>query len=105
MKEIIVNSLVKVEKPKHGADFARSIEEKEQVVNRLNRAYGHLDHVRKIMALDATTEDILIQLKAVEKELSATALLLTKQCNCHVFSEKPIDPKKVDEINRLMELL
>lgn len=43
--------------------------EKKKQLNRLSRAMGHLQHVKKMMEADEDCSEVLIQLSAVESAL------------------------------------
>lgn len=56
------------------------------VLNRLARAIGHLEHVRKMVEEGQDCTDVLIQLAAVRSALSSTAKIILKDHIEHCVS-------------------
>ena len=56
------------------------------VLNRLARAIGHLEHVRKMVEDGQDCTDVLIQLAAVRSALSSTAKIILKDHIEHCVS-------------------
>ena len=60
--------------------------ETKAVLNRLARAIGHLEHVRKMVEDGQDCTDVLIQLAAVRSALSSTAKIILKDHIEHCVS-------------------
>jgi len=56
-------------------------EDMKPIVNRIARAIGHLEHVRKMVEDGRDCSEILIQLSAVESAINSTGIELLK---CHM---------------------
>lgn len=54
----------------HSAHHHHSPDEKKRQLNRLSRAIGHLQHVKKMIENDEDCSDVLIQLSAVRSAIS-----------------------------------
>ena len=87
----------------HG--HVHSPEEKKAVINRLSRAAGHLDKVKRMVDQDADCSDVLIQLAAVRNAINNTGKLILKNhlehCIVHAIEEDDMD--EIESFNRAIE--
>ncbi len=70
----------------HGHDHPHVHTQTKAVLNRLARAIGHLEHVRKMVEDGQDCTDVLIQLAAVRSALSSTAKIILKDHIEHCVS-------------------
>ena len=83
----------------HSADHIR------QVSNRLARAIGHLESVKKMVEDDRDCAEVLIQLAAVRSALTNTGKVILKDHmdHCIVDAVEHNDWKAIEELNRAIE--
>ena len=62
----------------HAHSHAHSHTQTQAVLNRLSRARGHLDSVRRMVERGDDCADVLIQLSAVISALNSTAKVILK---------------------------
>ena len=62
----------------HAHGHVHSEEEKRAVVNRISRAIGHLDSIRRMVESDADCSEVLIQLAAVRSAINPTGKVVLK---------------------------
>ncbi len=60
----------------HAHKHVHSTEEKRAVMNRLSRAIGHLEKVRRMVDADEDCSDVLIQLAAVRSAINNTGKVI-----------------------------
>lgn len=77
-----------------------SEEHKKKVINRLSKAVGHLEAVKRMVENDADCSDVLIQLAAVRSEINNTGKVVLKDHLSHCIVEA-IEQGDLDEINNL----
>ena len=70
-----------------GHRHVHSEEEKRAVVNRLSRAIGHLEKVRRMVENDEDCSDVLIQLSAVRSALNNTGKVILNNHINHCITE------------------
>ena len=70
----------------HGHNHPHVHTQTKAVLNRLARAIGHLEHVRKMVEDGQDCTDVLIQLAAVRSALSSTAKIILKDHIEHCVS-------------------
>ena len=89
----------------HGHYHVHSEEEKKAVRNRLSRAIGHLEAVKKMVERGDDCNDVLIQLAAVKAEINNTGKLVLKNHlrECAVEAVKHEDWDYLDEINKAID--
>lgn len=77
-------------------------DETRAVVNRLSRAIGHLEHVKKMVADGKDCSDVLVQLSAVKSALNSTGLLILQSHieHCIVDSVQNGDMEAITELNK-----
>lgn len=75
------------------------------VLNRLSRAAGHLDSVKRMVEDGRDCSEVLIQLAAVRSAIGATAKIILKDHieHCIVDAVDSGDSSALDELNRAIE--
>jgi len=82
----------------------RSEEEKQKLINRINRISGQLNGIKSMIVDDRYCEDILIQLCAVEKSVRAISniILDNHMHSCLIEHIEKGDYSIIDEISNLI---
>ncbi len=82
----------------------RSEEEKQKLINRINRISGQLNGIKSMILDDRYCEDILIQLCAVEKSVRAISniILDNHMHSCLIEHIEKGDYSIIDEISNLI---
>ena len=82
-----------------------SDEEKKAVINRLSRAIGHLESVKRMVQRDEDCSDVLIQLAAVRNAINNTGKLIMKNhiSHCIVEAIEEDDMESVEALNRAID--
>ena len=82
-----------------------SDEEKKAVINRLSRAIGHLESVKRMVQRDEDCADVLIQLAAVRNAINNTGKLIMKNhiSHCIVEAIEEDDMESVEALNRAID--
>ena len=77
------------------------------VSNRLARAIGHLEAVRKMVGDNRDCSEVLIQLAAVRSALASTSRIILKDHmeHCIVDAIEEHDQSALDELNRAIDKL
>lgn len=92
-----------MDKKKH--THTHSHTQTKQVKNRLARAAGHLERVRKMIDDGEDCTDVLMQLAAVKSALNNTAKIILKDhiehCISHAVEEG--DEKAIEDLNKAIE--
>ena len=80
-------------------------EETQNVVNRLSRAIGHLEGVKKMVEEGRDCGDVLIQLAAVRAALNRAGQILLKDHIEHCVADALTtgDRKTLDTLNRAID--
>lgn len=75
------------------------------VINRLSRAIGHLESVKKMVEDGRDCAEVLVQLAAVRSALNNTAKVILKDHieHCLVDAMESGDHAEIDELNRAIE--
>ena len=75
------------------------------VLNRLARAIGHLESVKKMVERGEDCADVLIQLAAVRAALNSTGKIILKDHieHCLVDAEETGDQETVERLNRAID--
>lgn len=71
----------------HHHGHVHSDEEKRAVVNRISRAIGHLESIRRMVESDADCSEVLIQLAAVRSAINNTGKVVLKNHIDHCIVE------------------
>ncbi len=88
-----------------GHGHHHSAEHIRQISNRLARAIGHLESVKKMVEEDRDCAEVLIQLAAVRSALTNTGKVILKDHmdHCSVDAVEHHDMKAIEELNRAIE--
>ncbi len=80
-------------------------EEMKPIVNRLSRAIGHLEHVKRMVEEGRDCSEILIQLSAVEAAINSTGVELLKDHIDRCFDDavKNGDMEAIEGLKAAME--
>lgn len=91
----------------HSHPHTHSPEHTRAVVNRLSRAIGHLEAVRRMAEDGRDCSELLVQLAAVRSALNATSRLILKDhiAHCIVDAVEHGDQETLDELNRAIDRL
>jgi DNA-binding FrmR family transcriptional regulator len=90
----------------HSHTHTHDPEEIKAIVNRLARATGHLDSVRKMVEDGKDCSDVLVQLAAVRSEINNAGKLLLKEHmeHCIVEAVAEGDHESLDKMNKAIDL-
>ena len=82
-----------------------SQEEKKAVMNRLSKAIGHLESVKRMVERDEDCSEVLIQLAAVRSAIHNTGKLVLKNHinHCIVEAVEEHDQEAIDRLNQAIE--
>ena len=91
----------------HGHGHVHSHEHTAAVSNRLARAIGHLEAVRKMVEDNRDCSEVLIQLAAVRSALASTSRIILKDHmeHCIVDAIEEHDQTALEELNRAIDKL
>lgn len=91
----------------HPHGHVHSHEHTAAVSNRLARAIGHLEAVRKMVEDNRDCSEVLIQLAAVRSALASTSRIILKDHmeHCIVDAIEAHDQTALDELNRAIDRL
>lgn len=80
-------------------------ENTKAVVNRLARAIGHLESVKRMVENGRDCTDVLIQLAAVRSALNSTAKVILKDHLEHCITDavESGEPERIDELNAAID--
>ena len=78
-----------------------SQEEKRAVMNRLARAIGHLESVKRMIERDEDCSDVLIQLAAVRNAINNTGKVIMKNHIVDAIEANDMEP--VDALNEAID--
>ena len=81
-----------------------SAEEKKKVMNRLSRAIGHLEAVKRMVERDEDCSEVLIQLAAVRSAINNTGKVILKNHLDHCIVEA-IEQNDMETIRALDEAI
>lgn len=92
-----------VEHPHHNHSHGHT--QSKAVANRLARAIGHLESVKRMVEEDRDCTDVLIQLAAVRSALSSTARVILKDHLEHCITDavETGDDKFISELNTAID--
>ncbi|MBQ9413025.1 MAG: metal-sensing transcriptional repressor [Oscillospiraceae bacterium] len=79
----------------------------QAVLNRLSRAIGHLESIRKMVEDGRDCSEVLIQLAAVQSALSGAGRVILKDhiAHCIVDAVETGDRAAIDDLNRAIDRL
>ena len=91
----------------HEHGHVHSHEHTAAVSNRLARAIGHLEAVRKMVEDNRDCSEVLIKLAAVRSALASTSRIILKDHmeHCIVDAIEEHDPTALEELNRAIDKL
>ena len=89
----------------HEHPHTHSHEHTQSVMNRLARAIGHLESVRRMVERDEDCSDVLIQLAAVRNAINNTGKVIMKNhiSHCIVDAIEEDDMEAVEALNRAID--
>ena len=84
----------------HGLPHSHVHENQKAVINRLARAIGHLEKVKRMVEVGADCSEVLIQLAAVRSALDATGKVILKDHlrHCMVDAVAAGDTEAVEDL-------
>lgn len=85
----------------------RTVQEKNDLVKRLNVIEGQIKGIKQMLELDRNCDDVLIQVSAVSKSLQSfgNSMLKSHLSTCVVEKIKNDDDKVIDEVMDLFKKL
>lgn len=88
-----------------GHHHVHSQEEKKAVLNRLSKAIGHLESVKRMVERDEDCSEVLIQLAAVRSAINNTGKLVLKNHinHCIVEAVEEHDQEAIERLNQAIE--
>jgi DNA-binding FrmR family transcriptional regulator len=88
-----------------GHHHVHSDDEKKAVLNRLSRAIGHLESVRRMVERDEDCSEVLIQLSAVRNAINNTGKVIMKNhiSHCIVEAIEQDDLEAVEALNHAID--
>lgn len=90
----------------HGAHkHVHSMEEKRAVINRLSKAIGHLEAVKRMVERDEDCSEVLIQLAAVRSAINNTGKVVLKNHinHCIVEAVEEGDQEAIELLNQAID--
>ena len=89
----------------HGHSHGHTHTQTKAVVNRLARAIGHLESVKRMVEDGRDCAEVLIQLAAVRSALNNTAKIILKDHIDHCLTDavESGDQQSIDELNLAIE--
>ena len=89
----------------HPHGHVHSDEEKRAVVNRISRAIGHLESIRRMVESDADCSEVLIQLAAVRSAINNTGKVVLKNHidHCIVEAVEEGDASAIEALNEAID--
>ena len=89
----------------HGHHHVHSEKEKKAVVNRLAKAIGHLEAVKRMVEKDADCSEVLIQLAAVRSAINNTVKVVLKNHmnHCIVEAVEEHDMEAIEQLNKAID--
>ena len=91
--------------PHTHAEVSHSHTQTRAVINRLSRAIGHLEAVKRMVENGQDCSDVLIQLAAVRSALTNTGKIILKDHldHCIVDAIEQNDPKSLEEFKKAID--
>lgn len=89
----------------HGHLHPHIHENKKAVLNRLAKASGHLDSVRRMIEEDRDCSEVLIQLAAVRSAINNTGKIILQDhiSGCIIEAIQQDDQQMIDNLNKAIE--
>ena len=91
----------------HPHTHAHSHTQTKAVLNRLSRAIGHLESVRRMVEEGRDCTEVLVQLAAVRSALNNTSKIILRDHVDHCLTDavQSGDMQSIEELNRAIEKL
>ncbi len=88
-----------------GHRHVHSMEEKKAVLNRLSKAIGHLEAVKRMVERDEDCSEVLIQLAAVRSAINNTGKVVLKNhiSHCIVEAVEENDREAIELLNQAID--
>lgn len=89
----------------HHHNYVHSREEKQAVINRLSKAVGHIEAIKRMVNNDVDCSQIMIQLAAVRSAINNTGKLVLKNHISHCIAQaiKEGDDQTIEEMNNAID--
>lgn len=89
----------------HGHKHVHSAAEKKAVINRLSKAIGHLEAVKRMVEKDEDCSEVLIQLAAVRSAINNTGKVVLKNHmnHCIVEAVEENDEEAIRMLNQAID--
>lgn len=89
----------------HAHKHVHSLAEKKAVVNRLSKAIGHLEAVKRMVEKDEDCSEVLIQLAAVRSAINNTGKVVLKNHinHCIVEAVEENDEEAIKMLNQAID--
>ncbi len=80
-------------------------EDKKAIINRISRAVGHLESIKKMVEDDRDCSEVLIQIAAVKSAVNNVGKLILKDHinHCVVNAVETNDQKVLDDLNNAID--
>ena len=94
-----------IEHSHHSHTHTHDPQQIKAVLNRLSRAIGHLESIKKMIESGRDCSEVLIQLSAVKSAINNTGKVILQDHiqHCIVDAVKSGDTKELDELNKAIE--
>ena len=94
------------ETPRPKYSHVHSPEHRKMVLNRLSKAIGHLEHVKRMVEDDRDCSEVLIQLTAVRSALTNLGKVILKEhmSHCLVHAAEDGDTEAMEDIKKAIDL-
>ena len=86
-----------------GEAHAHSHTQTKAVINRLSRAIGHLEYVKRMVESGKDCTEVLIQLAAVRSALNSTAKVILKDHLEHCIADAHDDETQLKALNEAID--
>lgn len=89
----------------HHHGHVHSAAEKKAVINRISRAIGHLESIKRMIERDEDCSQVLIQLAAVKSAINNTGKVVLKNhiSECIVEAVEHNDRKAIEELSKAID--
>ena len=101
----MINEGCKAVSEQHNHPHSHTHTHTRAVVNRLSRAIGHLESVKRMVEDGRDCSEVLVQLAAVRSAIGNTAKIILKDHieHCIVDAARSNDVAALDELNKAIE--
>lgn len=89
----------------HNHTHTHNSDDMKAIVNRLSRAIGHLEAVKKMVVEGEDCSDVLIQLAAVKSAINNTGKLILKEHinHCIIDAVEHNDKDAIEDLNNAID--